>query len=85
MANLFSNGVPHFHIHATILLVVWSANSDGSATSKASLKVMMILSVCNRNCVILRTNRARCALNKEIFDLLNEESVSGESSGRASL
>ena len=27
--------------------------------------------------VILRTNRVRCALNLEIFDLLNEESVSG--------
>ena len=37
---------------------------------------------CNRSCVILR---ARCALNKEILDLLNEESVSGACSGRASL
>ena len=27
--------------------------------------------------VILRTNRVRCALNMEILDLLNEESVSG--------
>ena len=35
--------------------------------------------------VILRTNRVRCALNKEILDLLNEESVSGACSGRASL
>ena len=30
------------------------------------------------------TNRVRCALNKEILDLLNDESISGESSGRAS-
>ena len=30
---------------------------------------------CDHNYVILRTNRARCALNKEI--LLNEESVTG--------
>ena len=26
--------------------------------------------------------RARCTLNKEIFDLLNEESISGAHSGR---
>ena len=31
------------------------------------------------------TNRAKCALYKKILDLLDEESVSGESSGRASL
>ena len=31
---------------------------------------------CDRNCIILLTNRARCALNKEILDLLNEDSVS---------
>ena len=30
-------------------------------------------------------NRARCILNKEILDFLNEESVSGAHSGRASL
>ena len=35
--------------------------------------------------IILRTNRVRCALNREILDLLNEESVSGARSGRASL
>ena len=35
--------------------------------------------------VILRTNRVRCALIMEILDLLNEESVSGARSGRASL
>ena len=27
--------------------------------------------------VILQTNRVRCALNMEILDLLNDESVSG--------
>ena len=32
-------------------------------------------------CVILQRNRALCALNKKILNLLNEESVSGESSG----
>ena len=35
--------------------------------------------------VIIRTNGVRCALNMEILDLLNEESVSGARSGRASL
>ena len=35
--------------------------------------------------IILRTNRVRCALNMEILDLLNEESVSGARSSRASL
>ena len=34
--------------------------------------------------VILRTNRVRCALNMEILDLLNEESVSRARSSRAS-
>ena len=33
----------------------------------------------------LRTNRVMCVLNTEILDLLNEESVSGAHSGRASL
>ena len=31
------------------------------------------MELCDCNCVILRTNRTRCALNKEILDLLNEE------------
>ena len=35
--------------------------------------------------VILRSNRVRCALNMEILDLLNEESVSGARSSRALL
>ena len=35
--------------------------------------------------IIRRTNRVRCALNMEILDLLNEESVTGACSGRASL
>ena len=39
----------------------------------------------NHNCVILRTNRARYALNKKILIILNEESISGGSGGRASL
>ena len=42
MANLFLSGTPHIHFFtssAVILLVVWSANDNGSAlTSKASSK-----------------------------------------------
>ena len=41
--------------------------------------------LCNRNCVILQTNRARCALNEEILDLLNEESISGMCSGKSTI
>ena len=41
------------------------------------------MGLCDHYYVILQTSRARCALNKEILDLLNEESVSGESNGRA--
>ena len=33
----------------------------------------------------IQTNRARCALYKKMLDLFYEESVSGESSGGASL
>ena len=33
----------------------------------------------------IQTNRARCALYKKFLYLLDEESVSGESSGRTSL
>ena len=71
------------------MLVVWSANGDGSAlTSKASSNLLnddTYRCVCVGNCVPIRTNRARCALNKKILDLLDEESISGESSGRVSL
>ena len=60
-----------------IVIVVWSANGDGSAlTSKASSKVNFLnedTGLCDRKYVIFRTNRARCPLKKEIFDLINEE------------
>ena len=46
MANILSSRAPHIHFYpssATILLVVWSANSDGSAlTSMASSKVNLL-------------------------------------------
>ena len=43
------------------------------------------MNVCDHKCVILQTNTVRCALNKEMLDLFNEESVYGACSGRASL
>ena len=61
-----------------ILLVVWSANCDGSAlTTSNLLNGDTYQYVCAGTCVILLTNRARCALYMKILDLLDEESVSG--------
>ena len=78
-----------------ILLVVWPANGDGSAlTSKASFKVNLLnddtlqMNLCDRNCatvIVSQTNRARCTLYRIILGILNEESVSGVYSVRASL
>ena len=71
-----------------ILHVVWSANGD--LTSKASSKVNSLNDDTYQwDCatviyyVILRTSRARCTLNKDILDLLNEESVSGACNGNS--
>ena len=49
----------------------------GLASSKVNLLNDTYQWDCATIYVILRTNGARCALNKEILDLLNEESVSG--------
>ena len=54
------------------ILLVWSANGDAP----------LPMELCD---VFLPTNRIRCALNMEILDLLNEESVSGARSSRANL
>ena len=43
------------------------------------------MSLYDRNFVTLRTNRVECTLYRKIIDLLDEESVSGARSGRASL
>ena len=64
-----------------ILLVVWSANGD----SKASTNLLLTDAFVWVNVSSIWTNRARCTLYKKILDLLDEESVSGESSGGASL
>ena len=61
----------------------------GSAlTSKAS---SYLLNDDTYQCILrvivssIQTNGARCTLYKKILDLLDEESISGESNGRASL
>ena len=69
-----------------ILLVVWSANGDAPFQGKFQVNLLND-DTYRWNCATssLRTNRVRCSLNMEILDLLNEESVSGARSGRASL
>ena len=69
------------------ILLVWSANGDAPFQVKFQVNLLnddtiLPMELCD---VILRTNRVRCALNMEILDLLNEESVSGARSSRASL
>ena len=73
-----------------MLLVIWSANGDGSAlTSKASSNLLnddTYRFICAGNCVIHpRQIEQGTHYIKKILDLLEEENVSGESSGRASL
>ena len=68
-------------LHAMIPLVLSglpTAAVASTLTFKASSKVNLLNDDtyqwdCATNYVILRTNRAKCALNKEILDLLNEE------------
>ena len=72
------------------LLSAWSANGDGSAYFQGKFQGHLLnddiyLGFCNCYRVILRTNRAKCTLNKEFFYLLNEESISRECNGRPSL
>ena len=74
-----------------ILLVVWSANGDVTVVLLLPRLVPIYLMTILTNAFMpvivssISTNRARCALCKKILDLLDEESVSGESSDRASL
>ena len=75
---------------ATILLVVWSANSDGALTSKASSNVNLLNDDTYQqwDCatvIMSAFGQIDQGVHKEIFDLLNKESVSGVHSGRTSL
>ena len=71
-----------------MLLVIWSANGDGSALPRlVPVYLMTILTGSFVRVIVssIWTNRTRYTLYKKILDLLEEENVSGESSGRASL
>ena len=95
MGNLFSSGAPHIHPHPqfcndSACCLVCQRRRTSIAISKASYMVNMLNNdaywgLCDRNFVILQTNRARCAINKKRSDLLKEENVSGARSGRTSL
>ena len=78
-----NSGAPDIHffpvLHSTSLQ---TATLRSKANSKFTKWRYLPMELCD---VILRTNRVRCALNMEILDLLNEESVSGARSSRASL
>ena len=78
-----NSGAPDIHffpvLHSTSLVCKWDAPFQGK------FQVNLLNDAMELCDVILRTNRVRCALNMEILDLLNEESVSGVHSGRASL
>ena len=65
-----------------ILLVVWSANGDAPFQGKFQVNLLND-DTYRWKCATSSTDK--CALNMEILDLLNEESVSGARSGRASL
>ena len=85
MVNLFSSRAPHIHIlpqfcNDSACRLVCQRRWYSALISKASSMVNLLSDDTSDGierlyCVILRTNRARCALNK-ILDLLNEESIS---------
>ena len=90
MVNLSSSGASHIHIlprSATILPVVCPTVTvfRGKFWDQFTKRRYLPMDFRDCNYVILGTNRARCSLNKKILNLLNEDSVSGENSGRASL
>ena len=67
-----------------ILLLVWSVwyHFQGKFQGQFTKWQYFPMELSDYKYVILRTNRPRCALNA---NLLNDESFSGETSGRASL
>ena len=82
-----NSGAPDIHFFPVFcILLVWSANGDApfqrQVPSQFTKGRYLPMELCD---LILRTNGLRCALNMEILDLLNEESVSGARSGSASL
>ena len=86
MVKLFSSGAPHIYFpgSATILLVVRSTSGDSASQRQGQFLNDDTYRRDGETVIVSSDNRARCALNKEILGLLNEESVSGGSSGRSS-
>ena len=91
--NFFSSGAPRIHILSqfcllsglpTAVVVPVHLTSKASSKVKCTKRRYLPMGQCDRNHIIRWTNRARCTLNKEILNLLNEVSVSGIRSGRAS-
>ena len=74
------------HITLTLMVNLFSANRGVPFQVKFQVNLLND-DTFRLNCVTSSYEqiRVRCALNMEIFDLLNEESVSGARSGRASL
>ena len=93
MTNLFYSIAPRIHIpqFEASLLVVWSANGDAMVVLLLPWLVPIYLMIVLTNTFVrvfvssIRTIRAMFAFYKKILDLLDEETVSGESSGRVSL
>ena len=81
-----NSGAPDIHflpvLHSTSLVCKRRRYVPRQVPSQFTKWRYLPMKLCD---VILWTNRVRCALNMEILDLLNEESVSGARSSRASL
>ena len=81
-----SSGAPDIHffpvLHSTSLVCLRRRYVPRQVPSLFTKWRYLPMELCD---VILWTDRVRCALNIEILDLLNEESVSGARSCRASL
>ena len=82
-----NSGAPDIYFFQFCILLVCSANGDAPFQGKFQVNLLND-DTYQWNCAMSsygQKDRVRCALNMEILDLLNEESVSGARSGRASL
>ena len=77
ITRVINSGAPDIHFCQFCILLVWSAN--GNAPFQGKFQVNLLNDDTYRwNCAISSYGqRVRCALNMEILDLLNEESISG--------
>ena len=74
-----NSGAPDIHffpvLHSSSLVCKQRHSVPRQVPSQFTKWRYLPMELCD---IILRTNRVRCALDMEILDLLNEESVSGE-------